>query len=79
MAISLTLEQALERLLEPQRLHLLRIAIDEDVKCIFPLQINLADDAATQKALKEALGNLIDRLLLRALRLAFEESLDKRT
>ena len=76
MSISLTLEQALERLSQPQRLTLMKLAIDEDVKSIMPLQFQVNDDEGNSLKMKEALGKLAEKLFLRSIQLAFDETLD---
>lgn len=75
MTLSLTKEQIGERLLEPQRLTLLRLAIDEDVKSIFPLHFT-KNDEENSLIMTEAMSNLVNKLLFRAITLAYDEILD---
>ena len=75
MALSLTLEQVLERLTEPQRIKLLVLAINEDAKSIFPLHFT-NDEEENSRIMTEALRKLAKLWLFRAIRLAYDETLD---
>ena len=79
MELSLTKTQLLERLLEPQRVKLLSLAINEDAKQVFPLHLQVqaqSNQAEINIDITEALGKLASKWLLRAIALAYEDSLD---
>lgn len=75
MSISLTAEQAQARLREPQRRNILSIAINEDIKSVFPLHLtgNKTEDSTT---IGLAMHNVVTRVLLRALEIIYNENLD---
>ncbi len=76
MELSLTKAQLLERLLEPQRTKLLVLAINEDVKKVFPIRIEAQNQAEINIDVTEALRTLSSKWLSRAINLAYDETLD---
>jgi len=80
MPISLTKEQMGERLLEPHRLKLLTLAINEDVKSCFPIkyksQGRIPAGTDINLDLTEALKPVVNKIIFRAIEIAYDESLD---
>ena len=75
MAISLTLEEFLQRLLARQQL--LNIAVQEDVKKIFPLkaQVNI-NQPNISVDLAKPISELMFKTVVRLVTLVYEERLD---
>jgi len=79
MALSLTREQLLERLDDPHRMQLLVIALNEDMKQVFPVDYKIQFPINTNDInidIGEALIKLSSKWLLRAVDLAYDENLD---
>lgn len=79
MALSLTREQLLERLVDPHRMQLLAIALNEDMKQVFPVDYKIQFPINTNDInidIGEALIKLSSKWLLHAVDLAYDENLD---
>ena len=76
MELSLTREQLLKRLLEPQRVKLLVLAINEDARKVFPLRVQARNQTEINIDVTKPLGKLANKWLLRAIDLAYDETLD---
>ena len=77
MAISLTKEQILEKLLEPRRLSLLILAISEDAKKTMTLKYKpQTNQSEVNIDITQPLSEFTNRILLRAIELAYDETLD---
>ena len=76
MELSLTHAQLLERLLQPQRIKLLVLAVNEDARKVFPLHFQARNQAEINIDITEALRTLSSKWLLRAIDLSYDENLD---
>lgn len=76
MELSLTKSQLLERLLVPQRIKLLVLAINEDAHSLFPLQFHSQNQAQINIDITETLRILSSKWLFRAIDLAYDETFD---
>jgi hypothetical protein len=74
--LSLTKDQLLERLLEPQRSKLLSLAINEDIHSVFPLRIPARKQKEINIDITEQIQKIAFRLLFRVTDLAYDETLD---
>jgi hypothetical protein len=76
MAINLTREQAIARLNEPERKKLLILALNEDVKSLFPMHLEGYLTKNDQITLVKAINELIFGANMRTFDLVFNEGLD---
>ena len=75
MSISLTREQFFERLDERKRL--LIIAVDEDVKSIFPIRTTVIGNQTENNInLRKPISDLLLKTIARVINLVYEEGLD---
>ena len=75
MPISLTQEEFLERLLA--RHQLLRVAINEDIKTLFPFAIKVdRNQTEININLTEPISELVLKIMVRVITLVYEEALD---
>ena len=74
--LSLTKNELLERLLEPQRSRLLTLAINEDIHGVFPLSIEAKKQKEINIDITEHVQKIIFKALFRVTDLAFDETLD---
>jgi len=74
--LSLTKDELLERLLEPQRSKLLSLAINEDIHGVFPLTVEAEKQENIDIDITEHVQKIIFKALFRVTDLAFDESLD---
>ncbi len=75
MAISLTKEEALARFYEPERENILSLALNEDIKNIFPLHLTRSD-RENSLIIAGAIHDVVLKVLLRALNIIYDENLD---
>jgi hypothetical protein len=75
MSISLTIEEAQARLRQPQRLSILSLAVNEDIKSIFPLHLT-GKKKEDDKIIGDAFHRLVLKVLLRAITIVYDENLD---
>jgi hypothetical protein len=76
MELTLTRAQIFERLLEPQRMKLLVLAINEDAHSVFPLRVQAQNQAEINIDITEPLRKLVQKVLFRAIDLVYDETLD---
>lgn len=76
MELSLTRTQLLERLTQPQRAKLLALAINEDARKVFPIKTQTRNANVINIDLTESIGKLHSMWFLRAIDLAYDETLD---
>ena len=76
MELSLTKAQLLERLIEPQRIKLLVLAVNEDANKVFPIRAEVHNQAEINIDMTEILRKLSSKWLFRAIDLAYDETLD---
>lgn len=74
--ISLTKNELLERIIEPQRSRLLALAIKEDIRSIFPVSIRAVKENEISIDISQQVQKLVFKALFRITDLAFDESLD---
>jgi hypothetical protein len=74
--LSLTKNELLERLLEPQRSKLLSLAINEDIHSVFPLRVKARKQEEIDIDISEQVQQMAFKLLFRVTDLVFDESLD---
>ena len=75
--ISLTKNELLERLLEPQRSKILSLAINEDIHSIFPLKIKAEKEKEISIDITEEVQKIVFKTLFRVTDLAFDENFDR--
>jgi hypothetical protein len=74
--VSLTKEQIMMRLLDPQRTKLLTLAINEDTNKVFPLHFQAQNREEIEIDINEALHTLCSKWLFRVIDLAYDDTLD---
>jgi hypothetical protein len=77
--LSLTKNELLERILEPQRSRILTLAIKEDIRSIFPLTIRARKNKEISIDISQQVQKLVFKTLFRVTDLAFDEALDPQT
>lgn len=75
MSISLTKDQLFDRLLDPERVKLLRLAFDEDARSVFPLRSQTTSQTEINPDMAKTLTIVAEKLLLRAISLTYDETL----
>jgi hypothetical protein len=75
--LSLTKNELLERLLEPQRSRLLSLAINEDIHSVFPLSYEARKQEEIDIDITEHIQKIVFKSLFRVTDLAFDENLDR--
>lgn len=74
--LTLTKNQLLERLLEPQRSRLLSLAINEDIHSVFPITLPVRKQKEINLDITDDVQKIVFKLLFRVTDLVYDETLD---